>query len=725
MQPIRLRNASIRLRLLVCAGLVLAGLGGLVWRLWDVDVRDHAFYTAEIASNSVVRVRLPPVRGDISDRNGIVLAENRSIFDIELNLPEVVRGYRARHGHVPTLKYQSTIRQMVRMVTEPDIVRIVNEDIVPQLRALGLPATCDPEELESHFRTDAEVPFVLARNADFKTAAEFSEHELDLPGVQVVSRPVRQYPFGALAAHVLGYVGDPQKISDLPDARQFAFYEPNVEGKADIEEAMNQDLRGTPGARLMERNLHGVIDKNVGVVPPRAGDSVSLTLDARIQFITEQALRAVGRAGAVVIDPNNGDILAMASVPSFDPNTFIPSIAPAEWRGLIDDRADPLVNRALAAFPPGSTFKAVTSLAGLTQGLVNKTFTCTGGITYGNHYFKCWDIHGHGTLHLSDAIKVSCNVFFYQYGNAAGIDAIDRIGSLLGLGQAPDLGLNGEDAGILPGPDWLRVHSPSERWSQAQTANVSIGQGYDLVSPLQLAMVYAAVANGGTAYYPRLIEKVTGADGLPLSEPPPEVPSAPRVRARLSDAGITPEELEVVRNGFWKVVNADDGPGGGGTAHKARLPGGIVAGKTGTAQAQLHGKQDTVAWFVGFAPYDHPRYVVCVMVQGGEHGGSVAAPIAARILEQTLAMEKGDYKPMLTSLPPAHSEHPFEMIAAVTFDKPEEPGEAAKDQEPGAHAHKSALPGKAAPPRASLVRPAATPARPNFFQRLFHLGSGK
>ena len=390
-------------------------------------------------------------------------------------------------------------------------------------------------------------------------------------------------------------------------------------------------------------------------------------------------MRAVGRAGAVVVDPNTGDILAMASVPSFDPNTFIPNIPPGEWRELIKDPADPLVNRALAAFPPGSTFKLITALAGLRQGLAKAQFTCTGGVTYGDHYFKCWDTHGHGRLNLNEAIKVSCDAYFYQYGNAAGIDAIDAVGSLLGLGQAPDLGLNGEDAGIIPGPEWLQLHSPNERWSSAQTANVSIGQGYDLVSPLQLAMAYCAVANGGTAYYPRLVEKVTAFDGGALAQPPPEVPAAPHVRARLTDAGVSPADLEIVRNGFWKVVNDDGGTGG-----RARLPGGIVAGKTGTAQAQLHGKNDTIAWFVGFAPYDHPRYLVCVMVQGGEHGGSVAAPIAARILEQTLAMEKGDYQPPLAPLPPARHDNPFQMIAAVNLDHPEEPGGAVKETEPGA-----------------------------------------
>jgi penicillin-binding protein 2 len=700
---------------------MMIGLGGLLCRLWDIQVLDLNYYTAKLHSSSDVRARIPPVRGDIRDRNGIVLAENRSAFDIELDLPEIVRAYRERHGEVPTLKYQTTIRQMPKLLSEPDIVKIVNADVVPQLDALGLPAVMDPSELERHFRIDTEVPFVLATNADFKTVAEFSEHDIDLPGVHVVMHPIRQYPFGALAAHVLGYVGDPQQISVLPDARQFAFYEPNVEGKAQIEQAMDQELRGTAGARLLGRNLNGAIDKELGEVPPRPGDSVYLTLDARIQFIAEQALRSVGRAGAVVVDPNTGDILAMASVPSFDPNTFIPNIPPAEWRGLIGDPADPLVNRALAAFPPGSTFKLITALAGLRQGLAKAQFTCTGGVTYGDHYFKCWDTHGHGRLNLNEAIKVSCDAYFYQYGNAAGIDAIDVVGALLGLGQAPDLGLNGEDAGIIPGPDWLQAHTPNERWSSAQTANVSIGQGYDLVSPLQLAMAYCAAANGGVAYYPRLVDKIAAFDGRPLPQPPPEVPTAPRVRARLADIGVSPADLEIVRNGFWKVVNDD-----GGTARRARLPGGIVAGKTGTAQAQRHGKKDTIAWFVGFAPYDRPRYVVCVMVQGGEHGGSVAAPIAARILEQTLAMDKGDYQPQLVALPPARLDNPFQMIAAVNLDRPGAPGGGVQETEPGS-ASEARTSSDAHRPVKVVVRPAATPPpeHRNFFQRLFHFGAAK
>jgi penicillin-binding protein 2 len=669
--------------------MMAAAFGVLTWRLWAVQVRDCPLYISRLASRSEIRVRVPPVRGEIRDRNGLLLAENCASFDIEFYLPEMVRAYRELHGSVPMTSYEGHVHEMAKMLHEPDIVQIVDTAVVPRLRELGLPSSYDPDALKRHFRTDAEVPFVFVENADFVAVAKFSEHDLGLPGVSVSTHPIRHYPYGALAAHVLGYVGEPQEISQLSDAREFAFYEPNVEGKAQLEQSLDKVLRGTPGARLMERNLKGVIDKELGEQPSRAGDTVALTLDARIQFITEQALRVVGRAGAVVVDPNNGDILAMASVPSFDPNTFIPSIDAADWQKVSKDPTDPLVNRAICAFPPGSTFKAITALAGLRRGLAKTAFTCTGGVSYGDHYFKCWNSHGHGRLTLSDAIKVSCNAYFYQYGNAAGIDSIDIVGSLLGLGQASSLGLTGEEAGILPGPDWLKLHSPTERWSAAQTANVSIGQGYDLVSPLQLVMAYSAVANGGTAYEPHLVGKITDGDG----SAPPDFAAEPRVRARLADVGVNPADLELVRTGFWKVVNED-----GGTAGRARLPGGIVAGKTGTAQAQLHGKQDTIAWFVGFAPYEKPRYAVCVMVQGGAHGGSVAAPIAARILQETLAMESGTYQPPLAALPPARHDDPFHMIEAVNLANSAAHTPLVNDEEPVTHSHNAR----------SLTRPSPT-----------------
>ena len=267
--------------------------------------------------------------------------------------------------------------------------------------------------------------------------AKFSEHDVGLPGVDIAIKPVRSYVYGAMAAHILGYVGAPDDINK-EEARKYAFYQGDVEGKSNVEKSMDEYLRGKPGVRYLRRNAKGVIDGVLREEPPRQGGNVFLTIDARIQAITEEALRAVGRAAAVVVDPNNGDILAMVSVPSFDPNTFIPSIKAKDWQTLRKDEANPLVNRAISAFPPGSTFKLITSLAGLRKNLSKARFTCYGGVSYGDHYFHCWISEKggqHGTLGLTDAIKVSCDSFFYQYGNAAGIDSIDATGKMLGLGE--------------------------------------------------------------------------------------------------------------------------------------------------------------------------------------------------------------------------------------------------------------------------------------------------
>ena len=339
-----------------------------------------------------------------------------------------------------------------------------------------------------------------------------------------------------------------------------------------------------------------------------------------------------------------------------------------------------MINRAISTFPPGSTFKIVTSLAGLRRKLSTARFNCSGGVTYGEHYFHCWIAEkggAHGTLGLSDAIKVSCDSFFYQFGNAAGIDAIDQTGNALGLGKESGIHLTGEQPGIMPGPEWMAIHYPRERWSQAYTANVSIGQGYVLASPLQMAMAYATVANGGVSYYPRLVSKILNQNGsIALDENgKPAVPAEPRIDSDLR-LDFSPEQIEMVRRGLWKVVNEDGGTGG-----RARLKGVEVAGKTGTAQASTNGKKDTIAWFCCFAPFDHPKYVVVAMVQGGEHGGSVAAPIATRILDRTLAMDAGTFEPQVAWLAPAHHPNPFAMVKDITFKDTET--NASADEEHG------------------------------------------
>jgi penicillin-binding protein 2 len=715
---------------------MLLGLGALAARLWWVQVARGAEWTARIRGSSEATVRIPSIRGEIRDRNGTSLVQNRASYEVDFYLPEMVKGYRQRYGQPPLTLYRGNVSGMPKDLKEPDIVKIVNDGIVPRLDDLDLARDYNASQLQRHYRTNTEVPYTYIKDIDFSTMAKFSEHDVGLPGVDIAIKPVRSYVYGALAAHLLGYVGPPDD-TNKEEAKKFTFYQGDVEGKSNIEKAMDEYLRGKPGVRYLRRNAKGTIDGVLKEDPPQQGSNVFLTIDARIQAITDEALRAVSRAGAVVVDPNNGNILAMASVPSFDPNTFIPSIKAKDWQALRKDPADPLVNRAISGLPPGSTFKLITSLAGLRKGLTNNKYSCGGGVSYGDHFFQCWVAskhYTHGTIGLGEAIKVSCDSFFYQYGNAAGIQSIDAVGKMLGIGDQSGLQLSGEQAGNLPGPEWMQIHHPQERWSQAQTANVSIGQGYTLVSPLQLAMAYVTIANGGTCFYPRLVDKVLNQDGTPVlnEQGKPVVPQEARVRSDLRRE-VTPDQIEIVRKGLWKVVNEDGGTGGRG-----RLKNVQVAGKTGTAQATEHGHEENVAWYVCFAPYDSPKYVVAVMVQGASgHGGEVAAPIATRILERTLAMDEGNFDMQLAWVAPAHHTNPLELVKSVTFkesnvgggDDEEDAGASSADVQ---MASDSASPdveqeadaqGKVSGRQARVARaaPVATPQpeKRGFFQRLF------
>jgi penicillin-binding protein 2 len=732
----RRRRITPRLRIQFLGLLMLMGMGALALRLWWIQVAHGQEWTAQIRGSSQATVRIPSVRGEIKDRNGLTLVQNRASYEVDFYLPEMVKGYRERFGSPPVREYRATINGMPKDQKEPDIIKIVNDGIVPRLNDLDLARDYNAGQLQRHYRNDTEVPFSYIKDIDFPTMAKFSEHDVGLPGVDIAIKPVRSYVYGALASHLLGYVGAPDDINK-EEAKKFTFYQGDVEGKSNIEKAMDEYLRGKPGVRYLRRNAKGAIDGVLSEEPPKQGANVYLTIDARIQAIADEALRAVGRAGAVVIDPNNGNILAMVSVPSFDPNTFIPSIKAKDWEALRKDEGDPLVNRAISALPPGSTFKLITSFAGLRKNLANAKYSCGGGVSYGDHFFQCWVAekhYTHGTIGLMDAIKVSCDSFFYQFANAAGIQSVDLVGKMMGLGEESGLQLTGEQTGNLPGPEWMQIHHPQERWTSAQTANVSIGQGYTLVSPLQLAMCYATIANGGTCYYPRLVDKVLNQDGSPALDENGKiaVPQKPKVRSDLRSE-LSHDQIEMVRKGLWKVINED-----GGTGSAARLKNVVVAGKTGTAQATDRGHKDTVAWFACFAPFDNPKYVVVVMVQGGEHGGGVAGPVAKRILERIFAMDDGSFDAQVAWLAPAHKANPFQMIKEVSYhdagaDVPAADEEnqdnspnadvqlasagAAPDVEPEAD-QQGQVKNRPRPPRAQPVVN-TTQRKPNFFERLF------
>ncbi len=704
------RRITSRARIQLLGLLMLMGIGALGLKLWWIQVAHGQEWTSQLRGSSQATVRIPSVRGEIKDRNGLTLVQNRASYEVDFYLPEMVKGYRERFGQPPVTEYRATINGMPKDLREPDIIKIVNSGVVPRLNDLDLARDYNAGKLQKHYRNDTEVPFSYVKDIDFPTLAKFSEHDVGLPGVELALKPVRSYVYGALASHLLGYVGMPDDV-DKEDAKKFTFYQGDFEGKSNVEKIMDEYLRGKPGVRYLRRNAKGTIDGVLREDPPEQGANVFLTIDARIQAVAEEALRAVSRAGAVVVDPNNGNILAMATVPSFDPNTFIPSIKAKDWQALQKDEGDPLVNRAISCLPPGSTFKLITALAGLrssTKNLSGAKYSCGGGVSYGDHFFRCWVAekhYTHGNIGLADALKVSCDSFFYQYGNAAGIQSIDAVGKMLGIGQESGLQLSGEQTGNMPGPEWMQIHHPQERWSQAQTANVSIGQGYTLVSPLQLAMAYATIANGGVCYYPRLVDRVLKQDGSPVLDEHGNVavPETPRVRSDLRQE-ISPEKIELVRKGLWKVVNEDGGTGG-----RARLKDWVVAGN-----------------------------VVAVMVQGASgHGGEVAGPIATRILERTLAQDEGKYDMQVAWLAPAHKANPLQLIKSVAYhdtggnlgsDDEEDAGDsqaataqmassdASPDVEPEADTQGKV---RRQGPAVAHALPAATPAPRNFFQRIF------
>ena len=370
----------------------LLGISALIARLWYVQVVDNNFYKQKIRGSGEVTVRIPSVRGEIRDKNGLALVRNRPSFSVDFLLDDMVKGYKEAFGaaKLPRLKHVYTVAGVYKEAEEPDVAKIIHETVLPRLEQLGLKDDINDKQLQKHYRTDTLVPFTYLEDISYGDMAKLTEHDLGLPGVDVPSlRAVREYPFGALAAHVLGYVGAPKDV-DEDEAKKFTYYQPDVDGINNIELTMNKWLKGEPGTRYVKKNAKGVIEGDDHIDAPTPGDNVYLTIDARIQTIAENAMRVVGRGAAVVVDPANGNVLAMVSVPSFDPNTFIPSISHEDYDKLLKDPTDPLTNRAILSYAPGSTFKTITGFAGLIMGKGNNKYTCSGGVTYGGRYMHCW-----------------------------------------------------------------------------------------------------------------------------------------------------------------------------------------------------------------------------------------------------------------------------------------------------------------------------------------------
>lgn len=650
------RGRLFSLSLLVCvaAGVLLSALYGL-------QIQQGAAYTEKARSLSTVSIVLPPARGIIYDRNGKALAENRANIDIDVYLRELIGHYRRSQKKLPMTEVGKSKRI--------DVEKILNNSAGDVFALLNIKPTFTREKIMKHYWESPNVPFTLVRNLDFTTLSIFSERNPNIPGIEATARPTRYYPYGALACHILGYVGHAELKTD-------AQYTPDVMGKDGIERSFDETLQGQPGARVLKRNQVGLILGEDNRVNPRSGQFIYLTIDSRIQYIVERVMQRVGRGACVVMNPNNGDILAMASVPNFDPNIFVPQIDAKEWKQLTTDTTRPLFNRAMGGYAAGSVFKPVVALAALDNEKLEPRFTShtiidsPGAIFRANRWWNDWSPNGQGAIPLKVGLAMSCNTFFWQVAERTGIDSIVEMAKRVGFGERllnhkgdgdteEKTYLWGEDSGVMPSPEWMSAigrrkieawkkkmaetgkKTPIplvERWSLGHTLNTAIGQGYVEVTPLQIVTMTSSIANGGTVYYPRLLlgetkEVEDPETGLVKNEPQKEFPIV--ARARLA----SPEAIAAVKEGMRAVVEE-------GTGKRAAIPGYTVAGKTGTAQfwSTIHGRRvkDNRTWFTGFTPIDGPRYAIVVMVEGGVSGGGTCAPLVHDILAGIYEMEAAE-----------------------------------------------------------------------------------
>lgn len=565
----------------------------LMLRLWHLQILNADDYRSMSENNRLRFVPVAASRGAIMDRNGKVLVSNRPSFSLAV-VPQEVKDKDALLNQIASL--------------------------------LGLDRAELSERWEKGRGRARYYPTVLASNISRDQVEIVEENLLRLPGVEIEMKPVREYSSGLLAAHLLGYIGEVSE-SEL-NAKGYEEYNPgDYVGKNGIERGWENELHGNDGGRQLEVDARGRVLRTISESYPTVGNSVVLTIDANLQ---KQAERAFGdQAGAAVaMDVNSGEILAFVSNPAFDPSLFSGKMPADTWKEYLGDKRHPLENKALTGqYPPGSTFKIITALAGLEGGVINDStaVNCSGSYDLGASTFKCWNRHGHGATSLKKALRESCDVYFYQLGEHLGVDRIAATAKKFMLGAPMGIGLNNEKGGLIPTSEWKQKRY-GKRWYHGETLPVAIGQGYVLMTPIQMASMIATVANEGTVYRPRLVKRIVDADGKPLKEFKSEL---------LGTTGISADKFKLIKQGLFAVVNEP-----GGTGAMARLYDVRVAGKTGTSQVvnMRDSKAGTPyqyrdhALFVAFAPYDKPEIALAVVVEHGEHGGSAAAPIAARIL---------------------------------------------------------------------------------------------
>jgi penicillin-binding protein 2 len=577
-------------RVLALAAITAVGFVGLLGQLWYLQVLEGG-RLQELSEKNRIRIR-PVVapRGILFDRNGLALVDNRPAFTLSL-IP------REMEDRDTVLARLSVLLKIPLAELEGSLDRVP----VDSMRVVR-----------------------VRRGLSLEEVTKVEERKLELPGVLVEVEPQRVYPTSTFAAHLLGFV---REVSD-EQMKQGRYRRGDMIGQSGLERVLDEYLRGRDGGERIEVDALGRPVQVMKREEPYPGAQVVTTVDRRIQEAAERAM--AGRAGAVIVmDPRNGDVLAMTSSPAFPLDRFTGNLDREEWLRVVRDPMTPLMNRALQSqYAPGSLFKVIVTAAGLQEGSLtpmDRTY-CNGEYRLGAWTFKDWRAGGHGHVDLRSALVQSCNIFFYQAGLKVGPEAIARYARSFGLGAPSGIDLGSEKPGLVPFVEWRR-HRSGRGWQSGDTINMSIGQGPLLVTPLQVARMMAAVANGGILWKPRLVQRVELADGsLAYS-------ASSKMTGRVD---LSPVVWSFLRHALSGAVNE------GGTGAAARIPGVEIAGKTGTAQSVA--KSDSAkgqdhAWFASFAPAEDPEYVVVVLVERGGRGGQVAAPIARQIY-QAIFLEK-------------------------------------------------------------------------------------
>ncbi len=574
--------------------LVLLALALLTYRLWMLQILQGHRYAVLSESNRIRLERIPAVRGLVFDRHQRLLIHSRPSFDLRYAPGEDANG-------------------------------------LTPLRRLGHLLEADTEELvETARHANGSKGVTLLRDVNWPAVVAVETHQLDLPGIHVSVKARRSYLTDDMTAHLLGYLGE-ISTEQLRGLRRKGYRSGDEIGQAGLEKLWEPHLSGRSGGERVEVDATGQKVRVIDRLKATPGHNVVLTLDMDVQQAAYDALK--GREGAVVVlDVDSGAVLALVSTPAFNPNAFARGLTAREWRELTQDGETPLHNRTLQGhFPPGSTFKIVTALAALQEGVISpdQRLFCGGSYKVGNRVLRDWKKHGHGQVDMHKALVESCDVYFYQVAQRLGVDKMAKWARRFGLGSPTGIALDGESAGLVPDRAWKRRRFGTP-WYPGETPLVGIGQGFIGTTPLQMASMVAAVANGGTVYRPWFVQRVVSPEGVVMEEYGP---------VRAATVKLKKGTLEVVRRALFDVVH-----GRRGTARRARSDLVSIAGKTGTAQvAEMRGEavksKDLPyeirdhAWFVAYAPTDKPEIAVATLVEHGGGGGATAAPIARKVVE--------------------------------------------------------------------------------------------